>query len=534
MREFFEKLWDEVSGAWRFRWIAMITAWVVALVGWALVLAMPDTYQATARVFVDTRTMLSEVTRGISVETNIDTQIQRVRQALLGGPEIEKVAREEFPEFATSIPERRQLLVSKLRDRITITSDSRENATAGTYVITYTDENRLRSEGIVRRLVTAFVEGSRGGNREDTENTRRFLDAQIADTTASLRAAEGRLRDFQTKNFALMLGTKGDYFARQQAEVSELDKDRSALAIKLSQREALRRQLAIEQPVLNGTTDSGVPGAPSSGVAPGNDTASRIRATEAELDSLLLQFTEKHPRVIALRATLEDLKARQREELEAVRRGDPGAAQRFGLGSNPVYQDLMKQLNLTEVEIAALQRSVADHQNKIAELNKVMKTAPEIEAELKDMNRDYDQTLRLYNDLVDKRSRMAVSERAEDTGKKSTFEVIDPARASYVPVAPNRPRLIITVLFAALAAGGGLAYLLYQLKPVFSSARQLGEVTGLPVLGLVNMIWLGRYQAAARRGAIVYAALGTLLLAAAVVIFVVQSEATRIVRTLIS
>src|SRR5262245_47113041 len=123
MRELFDKLWDETSGAWRFRWIAMITAWAVALVGWALVLVMPDTYQATARVFVDTRTMLSQVTKGIAVETNIDTQIQRVRQALLGGPEIEKVAREEFPEFATSTPERRQLLVSRLRDRIAITTD---------------------------------------------------------------------------------------------------------------------------------------------------------------------------------------------------------------------------------------------------------------------------------------------------------------------------------------------------------------------------------------------------------------------------
>ena len=48
------------------------------------------------------------------------------------------------------------------------------------------------------------------------------------------------------------------------------------------------------------------------------------------------------------------------------------------------------------------------------------------------------------------------------------------------------------------------------------------------------MIWLGRYQAAARRGAIAYIALAALLVGAAGVMFVVQSEATRIVRTLIS
>ena len=89
---------------------------------------------------------------------------------------------------------------------------------------------------------------------------------------------------------------------------------------------------------------------------------------------------------------------------------------------------------------------------------------------------------------------MRLSEQADETGKKSTFQPTDPPTASLFPVAPNRPRLIIMVLFAAFAVGGGLAYLLYQLKPVFSSPRQLSEVTGLPVLGAVNMIWLGRYR----------------------------------------
>jgi polysaccharide chain length determinant protein (PEP-CTERM system associated) len=532
MQDLFEKLLDEFRGAWRFRWVAMLVAWIVALGGWAVVLAMPDTYEATARVFVDSRTMLSQVTQGIAVDTNIDTQIQRVRQAILGGPQIEKVAREAFPDFSTGTPEQRQLIVSKLRDRITITgSASRENPTAGSYLISYTDESRDRSLQIVDRLLNTFMEGSLGGNREDTKSTQRFLDEQIASTEQSLREAEQKLRDFKTKYVGLMPGAQGDYFQRLQAEMNLRDQAKSSYAVASSQRDELRTQLTSEEPFLNGGTS--LPYAGTSGPVAGNDTASQIRETQRKLDDLLLRYTEKHPDVEALRQTLEDLKARQREELDAVKRGDQGAAGRLGLTSNPVYMEIQKQLNQKEVEIAALAREIADHEHKIAELNKLVKTAPEVEAEFVNLNRDYKATQQLYDDLAQRRNRVRLSEQADETGKKSTFLPTDPPRASLFPVAPNRPRLIIMVLFAAFAVGGGLAYLLYQLKPVFSSPRQLSEVTGLPVLGAVNMIWLGRYTAAARRGAIAYAAMVVMLVAAGVVMFVVQSQATRALRELV-
>ena len=51
---------------------------------------------------------------------------------------------------------------------------------------------------------------------------------------------------------------------------------------------------------------------------------------------------------------------------------------------------------------------------------------------------------------------------------------------------PNRPLLLTAVWFAALAAGAGLAYLLYKHRPVVSSVRAMNEVTSFPVLGVVS------------------------------------------------
>ena len=53
-----DHVFDEVRGAWRFRWVGLIAAVIIALMGWLVVFALPDRYEAEARVFVDTRTAL--------------------------------------------------------------------------------------------------------------------------------------------------------------------------------------------------------------------------------------------------------------------------------------------------------------------------------------------------------------------------------------------------------------------------------------------------------------------------------------------
>src|SRR5271156_2928298 len=90
----FDHVFDEVRGAWRFRWIALIIAFIVALIGWAVVFALPDRYQADARVFVDTRTGLKPALQGLTIDQNVDAQINYVRQSLLEGPQLEQIAKE--------------------------------------------------------------------------------------------------------------------------------------------------------------------------------------------------------------------------------------------------------------------------------------------------------------------------------------------------------------------------------------------------------------------------------------------------------
>ena len=527
MHELLQQVIEQLRGIWRFRWIAMGAAWAICLVGWAAVLFMPDTYEASARVFVDTRTALSQVTQGISVETNMDTQIQRVRQALLGGPQLEKVVREAGLIQGNATPQSLQSLLAKVRDSITITSTlGRDNQTAGSYVISYQDTDRDRSLRVVSRLVESFVKNTLGGKREGTEQAQAFLTDQIADYDRRLAEAEARLADFKKQNVGLMPGTGGDFFTRLQTEMDASTKVQEQLSVALKKRAELERQLHGEQPVMQ----TAAPGGGAGGATPANDTASRIREAQAHLDELLLRFTDKHPDVIALRQTLEELKAKQAQEIEAIKRGDPGAASRLGLAANPIYQSIQLQLNQADVDIASLRAEISDHQQKIDELRGMIKKAPEVEAQLARLNRDYDVTHTQYRALVERLQRARLSEDADETGVVR-FEVIDPPSAPFAPIAPNRPKLLISVLLGGLLGGAGIGYLLHMLKPVFSSIRQLREITGLPVLGAVSMTWIERHTQKERRSLIGYAGVAVLLLAVSAVVLVGQRQATDLVHS---
>jgi protein tyrosine kinase modulator len=494
---------NEVRGAWRFRWIGLTAAAVVALTGWIIVFGLPDRYQADARVFVDTRTALKPALQGLTVEQNVDAQINYVRQSLLTGPQLEEIAKESGILPATVIDQREQ---DKILDRfssriaLTVTSGGNqgdERSMAGTvYNFQYLDNDRARTLLVVKTLLSTFVERTLGGKREGSENAQRFLETQIKDYEQRLSVAEDRLAAFKKKNAGLMPTDQGGFFATLQNEVDLEKKAGTALAIALSRREELSKQLHGDAAVSAAGTSAPILNA--QGIATGGDTLSRIQETQAKLDDLLLKYTDKHPDVIATRAALEELKLRRAQELESLRRGDAGAVAASGAGANPVYQSIQLELNKQDVEIAALRRELAQHQGTVAELRQRSNSAPEIEAEYQKLNRDYDVNKAEYAALLENYQKARIGEKADSAGSVR-FEVVLPPTAAVLPVWPSRNLFLAEVWVLAIVLGAGVAYGLHSLRPVVSSVSAMNALTKFPVLGVVGVAFPSRERAAFRR-----------------------------------
>jgi hypothetical protein len=134
--------------------------------------------------------------------------------------------------------------------------------------------------------------------------------------------------------------------------------------------------------------------------------------------------------------------------------------------------------------------------------------------------------------MLERLERARLSEDAAETGV-IRFDIVDPPTASLTPIFPNRSMLLAAVLFGGLVLGLGVAFLMHMLRPVFSSARSIAELTGLPVLGAVSRTWLEKQKLALRNGFLRYSALAGLLLVLFIVVEVIKNPASRYLRNLL-
>ena len=245
------------------------------------------------------------------------------------------------------------------------------------------------------------------------------------------------------------------------------------------------RRRAELQRQLRGDSVISAAGTPvNAGASGGNDTLSRVKEAQARLDDLLLRFTDKHPDVMAARATLEELKQRRDAEIESLRRGDSTAVASSGVSANPVYQNIQMQLNQTEVELATLRSQLAQSREKTAELKQRLDTAPTVEALYQQLNRDYDVNKAQYSNLLANYEKARLGEQADNAGS-IRFEIVQPPTALFTPVSPRRTLLLAAGFLVALGAGGALAFGLHLVRPVVVSVRSLSALVTLPVLGAV-------------------------------------------------
>ena len=494
-------IFDELRGAWRFRWMALLTAVAVAVIGWLIIFALPDRYEAQAQVLVDTRTALKPVLQGLATNQDVNVQLNYVRQALLADPQLTLLAERVGILPATGFgPARREALLDALRKRIDLsvehTPDQGEESNAGstTYGITYQDVDRARALKLVQMLMSALIDETLGGSQQGSEHAQQFLKAQIADYEKRLHAAEDRLAAFKSQHLGLLTTQNGGLFEQLQHETQAMEDVNTQLVVAETQRQALEQQLHGDA-AISATDATAVVG--PNGVMVGGDTLSQIQQVQAHLNQLLLKYTDKYPDVIAAREQLAALKRRRAAEIAALRRGDANAAASSGASANPIYQSIQLALNKADVHIAELRAELNVHQRKAKQLGNLVNTTPQLQAQYAQLSRDYDSNKTQYAALLASYDKARLGEQAGNAGAVR-FELVQPPAVSYTPVWPQRTLLLAVVLMLALGAGGALAYTLNQLRPVVGSPMALRQLADVPLVAVVGCAFPTRATLTAR------------------------------------
>ncbi len=151
MNDIIEQLLGYLRGIWRNRWYAMGCAWLVCVIGWGVICILPDQYKASARVFVDTQTVLRPVLQGLTVDLNPSAQVELITRTLFSRPNLEQIAQLTGLDKKAENAESFERLLTRLKEQI----DFARNG-ADLYAITYTNTDPQLAKKMVQTVVDFF------------------------------------------------------------------------------------------------------------------------------------------------------------------------------------------------------------------------------------------------------------------------------------------------------------------------------------------------------------------------------------------
>ena len=469
-------LYDEfriaIHSVWNRRWLALIVAWVVCVLGWLVVAMIPNKYESKAQIQVQTQSILSSQV-GINQQDQRKS-IQQLQQTLTSSTNLEKVVR--GTDLGATVASDAEMAgkIEGLRANIEVKAEQDDF-----FTITAMQPSGKLARDVVQKLIDVAEEDNIAGDRKETSQTLRFLDAQIEARQKELQEVEAKRVAYETQNLGLLPGV-GSVSQRMESSRAELGQIESQLVQASSALAALNGQLAGTPSTLNAPSFGGGGGAPSAlGQAQGELASMRARG-----------FTDSHPDVIAMK-----------NQIAALRSAGGGGSSGGGSyrSPNPAYSSLQSMRAERQASVTALQARKSAIQSDMAQLAAKQTAEPGVAAEYQRINRDHDGLKTQYDKLLADRDNVRLRGQIETQTDAVQFKVVKTPSLSNVPTAPNRPLLLALVLFAGLGVGVGTAFALGHLQTSYPTAAKLERASGLPVIGTISQMLTSAERAARKQ-----------------------------------
>ena len=463
MTNLYEELLSALHSVWHRRWIALAIAWGICLLGWLAIALIPNSYESRARIFIQLDDALAEQV-GIGVADK-KRDIERIRQTLTSAVNLEKVVRATRLGDTITSPKAMEAATLKLAENVKVVSqqDNLFEISATANDSSFSDaENAKLAQDVAQKLIDIFREENLSGDRGDMVETLEFVNQQLRSREKELESAESKRTAFEAAHPEMAQGGTAvvQRLETSRASLRDIDADLAAAQSALA---AIDGQLSGTPRTIAGGAEGGAQGA--------------LARAQADLNAMRARgLTDNHPDVIAARNQVAALKAPAAHE----------AASGTGGTINPAYSSLQSIRAERQANVQALQSRRAALQSDVASLTASAISDPELATEAQRINRDYDVLRQQYDKLLQDREELRLRGEVKTEREAVKFQVVDPPTSPRSPVAPNRPLLLLGVLFVGVAGGCAGAFGLSRMRLVFATTARLERATGLPVLGAIS------------------------------------------------
>jgi polysaccharide chain length determinant protein (PEP-CTERM system associated) len=433
---------------------------------------------------------------GMTVQPDINQRVAMLSRVVISRPNVEHLIHATGLDEKVKTQQERESLIDQTMKVLELQQSS-GGRNSNIYVVKFRDSKPERAKHVVELLVSMFIDTSKGGGETDAEAAKTFLDEQSALYEGKLRDAENRLKEFKLRNIDGTSSAEGrDYFAQMATVADQLNQAQLQLREAENSRDAFRRGLA-------GEDLAATPSASAGASLGGNgdsliDIDTRLDGQKRNLDGLLQRFTENHPDVVGARRIIRELEDQRRQLVQEYRKAGVPLIQSVSSGPRAAEQ-IKVSLAQAEANVASLRARVAEYSARHRQLRDMARRMPEYEAELAQLNRDYEVNKKNYESLITRREEANISGDMQSVSGVADFRLVDPPRVAPGAVFPNRPLLLLVSLLMALAAGAAVMFVSKEVRPCVYDRQQLRTLTGLPILGVVSLVVSDEARTATKR-----------------------------------
>ncbi len=526
MEEQTKELRDYLDAFRRRRTSILSVAAVIFVVSVIAAVLWPPVYRSTATILIEEQEIPPDLIR--STITSYATQrIQTITQRVMTRANLMQIIEKYDLYHKKRKVETTEDILDRMRNDVKvdmINADvvdprtGRPTPATIAFTLSFDGEGAEVAQKVANELTTLYLNENLKNRTEKASETYSFLNTEADRLHQHIGELETQLAAFKEKNAGRLPElTQLNMQLRERAERDLSDLESQARSLD-DRKFYLEGQLAQINPMTPTVDDSG------DRVL---DPVTQIKMLRSQYISATAKYAPDHPDVVRLRRQIEvlekktgsvDSSSEQAKALAALRAQLATAREKYSPDhpdvirlekavaaqeaaikqkpapetevakekpDNPAYLTFQAQLEGIKSQMQAIAAQRDSLRVKVAEYEKRLQQAPEVERKYLELTRDYDNSVKRYQEISSKRNEAQVGQEMEKERKGERFSLIDPPQLPEQPVKPNRPAIIILGFLLSMAGGIGYAAVGESMDSSVRGARGVIAVLEAPPLSVI-------------------------------------------------
>jgi polysaccharide chain length determinant protein (PEP-CTERM system associated) len=459
----------------KYWWIPVITVGLGLVVAMVLATVLPKKYTSKTLVLVDQPTVSADIVKPVVNEAS-NQRLASMQEQILSRTRLEPIIQKFGLYREEQGKTHMEDLILRLRTAIRV---SPLEAMPGTYErqlpgfqVSVTFDNPQTAQRICSEITTMFMEQNAKYLDDKSNSTTQFVSQHLEESKQRLDEQDAKLADFKRRH----MGSLSDQDQTNLGLLSGMNSqlDASTMALSRTQQDKSLNESLLSTQLENWRQATSGKGNPET-------LEQQLTYLQDQLSSLESRYTAEHPDVIKTKSQIEEVK----KQIAAGPRPDSTTPTRHSKIEPTQVQQLRLKIRQDDLDIADLTERQAQIQNQSKIIEGRLMSSPAVEQEFKELTRNYQTALELYNDLLKKRDQSEIAGDLNRQQEGEHFSVLDPPSLPLTPSFPNKVSFAGGGLASGLALGVAILFLFAASDKAMHTEQDVEFCLKLPVLTAV-------------------------------------------------